>query len=85
MFVLFSSTCLAGSLKRGDEITGMVSYVFDGDTISLNDNRIRLQGIDCPELMQHCKKSTGEVYPCGEASTNYLKDLILLIQKHQYQ
>lgn len=74
--MMIPSTSFA-RMKKGDEITGVVSYVFDGDTISLNDNRIRLQGIDCPESKQYCKDSAGAFYKCGENSTQYMKDLVL--------
>ncbi len=35
--------------KRGEEIQG-IAYVVDGDTIRINGQRIRLFGIDAPEL-----------------------------------
>lgn len=38
--------------------------VNDGDTITLNGERIRLLGIDAPEYMQSCRKD-GADYPCG--------------------
>lgn len=51
-------------------------YIFDGDSISIKNERIRFQGIDCPEVKQLCKDSKGEFYKCGEASTKFLTDLI---------
>lgn len=38
--------------------------VVDGDTIEIKDQKIRLWGIDAPELAQRCTED-GEVYPCG--------------------
>jgi endonuclease YncB( thermonuclease family) len=45
------------------QTTGAV-VVNDGDTITLNGERIRLLGIDAPEYMQTCSKD-GADYPCG--------------------
>lgn len=45
------------------QTTGSV-VVNDGDTVTLNGERIRLLGIDAPEYMQSCRKD-GADYPCG--------------------
>jgi endonuclease YncB( thermonuclease family) len=55
------------------------AYAIDGDTIRLNDMRIRLKGIDAPELEQTCVKA-GQPYFCGEEARNAL---IAIILKHQ--
>jgi len=39
-------------------------YVLDADTIELQHQRIRIQGIDAPELDQICTRS-GATYSCG--------------------
>ncbi|WP_417669337.1 thermonuclease family protein [Roseibium sp.] len=49
--------------------------VIDGDTIELGGEKIRLDGIDAPELGQTCLTSTGKPWPCGKASRDYLKRL----------
>ena len=47
--------------------------VIDGDTIILGKLRIRLQGIDAPELTQECRdKKSMKVYKCGETAKEYL-------------
>jgi endonuclease YncB( thermonuclease family) len=38
--------------------------VIDGDTISLAGQRIRLEGLDAPELAQACTRD-GVTWPCG--------------------
>ena len=50
--------------------------VIDGDTIHINNNKIRLHGIDAPELNQNCiyKEKNWE---CGKDSKKYLKIKIL--------
>lgn len=51
--------------------------VIDGDTIILNNLRIRLQGIDAPELKQQCQNiKTMKFYNCGIAAKEYLIELI---------
>lgn len=49
--------------------------VIDGDTIEVNDERIRLYGIDAPEQGQPCRKNN-ESYNCGKASKEHLTFLI---------
>lgn len=51
--------------------------VIDGDTIMLGELRIRLQGIDSPELSQECRnKRSMQFYKCGEVAKEYLIKLI---------
>ncbi|MEL0585480.1 MAG: thermonuclease family protein [Candidatus Thiodiazotropha sp. (ex. Lucinoma kazani)] len=43
------------------------AIVTDGDTLKIKNHRIRLHGIDAPELRQLCyKKVTHESVKCGE-------------------
>lgn len=48
--------------------------VLDGDTLRFAEpkERVRLLGIDAPELGQLCANSTGEKYDCGENTTRAL-------------
>lgn len=50
-------------------------YPVDGDSLEQNDERIRLDGIDAPELYQHCYSALGEEYACGEQALQYLQNL----------
>ncbi len=53
--------------------------VIDGDTIVLGEFRIRLQGIDAPELAQECRdKQSMQLYKCGEVAKEYLIKLTTL-------
>ena len=49
LFFIFTSNILA------EEIIGIPKIV-DGDTIHINEYKIRLEGIDAPEMKQKCKK-----------------------------
>ena len=52
--------------------------VIDGDSLEINDNKIRLFGIDAPEKKQNCKKpyliisflNFQKKYKCGLLATN---------------
>ncbi|URK87606.1 thermonuclease family protein [Rhizobium sp. RCAM05350] len=49
--------------------------VVDGDTLVLDGKRIRLVGIDAPELRQVCQRG-GRDWPCGTEAKGYLSTLI---------
>jgi endonuclease YncB( thermonuclease family) len=51
------------------------AHVTDGDTIRLNDVRIRLKGVDAPEMEQTCSRS-GRSYACGEVAKRALIELV---------
>lgn len=53
-----------------------LARVVDGDTIVVNKARIRLFGIDAPELKQSCRKAGGEEYACGYESKKHLESLL---------
>ena len=44
----------------------------DGDTLQLGETRLRLHGIDAPELRQTCEDSAGEVWACGRRAASEL-------------
>lgn len=56
-------------------ITGKVRVV-DGDTIHLGDTRIRLEGIDAPEMSQTCGSGMFGTWPCGTAAKAALERMI---------
>ena len=43
-------------------------HVTDGDTIRLGETRLRLEGIDAPEMSQQCTRADGSGWQCGEAA-----------------
>lgn len=54
-----------------DEKSGQARVV-DGDSLEIGGERIRLKGIDAPELHQKCEKD-GREWGCGRAATTALK------------
>ncbi len=50
--------------------------IIDGDTIAIGDARIRLEGIDAPELGQTCQRPELDVWDCGAAAARELSELI---------
>ncbi len=50
--------------------------VVDGDSLRLNGEKIRLTGIDAPELGQSCQLANGKTYNCRHKARAYLVKLI---------
>lgn len=53
-----------------------VARVVDGDTIAIDDTRIRLEGIDAPEAGQTCKRKWIGWWGCGTAATTALVRMV---------
>ena len=77
LFLILTSNTIA------EEIIGIPKIV-DGDTVHINKYKIRLEGIDAPEIRQKCKKEKLKIssiigftfykdYNCGEVSREKLK------------
>ena len=54
-FFIFSTNIMA------EEIVG-IPRVIDGDTVHIDNQKIRLEGIDAPEKEQRCKKPKNFYY-----------------------
>ena len=55
--------------------------VIDGDTITIDNTKIRFSGIDAPEsyyygMTQYCERPNGKIWACGKKATAALKKLI---------
>jgi endonuclease YncB( thermonuclease family) len=48
----------------------------DGDSLRMRGDRIRLLGIDAPELDQVCWDAEGAEWPCGRAAHRQLADML---------
>jgi endonuclease YncB( thermonuclease family) len=65
----------AGASTAGAAITGRAS-VIDGDTIEIHGRRIRLHGVDTPEMGQVCRDGRGAAYACGRTASSALASRI---------
>ena len=74
-FALPSQHLSARTTPGTEPLTGAV-HVIDGDTIALNDMRVRLEGIDAPETGQTCKRKWFGSWACGAAATDALQSLV---------
>ena len=88
LFVIFNFLFLNSVLSK--ELNGFPKII-DGDTIYINSSKIRLEGIDAPEIKQKCKKYYLNInyiislnfereYFCGVKAKNVLKKKIGNIQ-----
>ena len=48
----------------------------DGDSLRVGGDRIRLIGLDAPELDQTCWRETGAESPCGREARNLMAELL---------
>ena len=58
-----------------EEIYGKVRII-DGDTIEINNEKIRFSGIDAFEKKQKCNRKDGTEYACGEIAISILSMII---------
>ena len=61
----------AASPTLAAELSGQVSRVYDGDTLTLAGQKVRIWGIDAPELKQQCGSAA-----CGRAARDALQELV---------
>ena len=71
-------TALSASYALSGRVS--ITQVSDGDSLRSGDLRIRLFGIDAPELKQQCTDQNGILWSCGVAA---LKQLNALISKNK--
>ena len=86
VFLIIILTCLLNKTLNASEISG-IPKVIDGDTVHINNKKIRLEGIDAPEIRQQCKKpflqisaligfSFNKNYSCGIVAKTELANKI---------
>jgi endonuclease YncB( thermonuclease family) len=66
MFVALGALALHFDNRASHQIAGSVRVV-DGDTLVIGSQRIRLAGMDAPELGQQCLRN-GVSYDCGQSA-----------------
>jgi endonuclease YncB( thermonuclease family) len=57
-------------------IEGQKLFVADGDSFAIGPRKLRLDGIDAPEIRQVCKDSAGRDWPCGRTARAALEKLL---------
>lgn len=62
-------------LMRDERIAGG-AVAIDGDTLVMDGRRIRLRGLDAPELAQTCERA-GVTYRCGEEARAAARALVV--------
>lgn len=73
MFIaIFMGEC---ALARAEEITGPAK-VLAGDLVEINGRRIRLYGVDAPDMDQTCLSKKREEYKCGDHARRHLAVMI---------
>ena len=84
IFILVLSLTNINVQSQEVKLISGIAKVVDGDTIKIENKKIRLFGIDAPEKKQKCRKpwltisflTLNKDYPCGEISTLKLKNKI---------
>ena len=69
------SICLIFFFLTYNDVKSYEIKIIDGDTIHLNNEKIRFTGIDTPELKQTCNKNNEIIY-CGIEARQLLIDKI---------
>ncbi|HEB79209.1 MAG TPA: thermonuclease family protein [Rhodospirillales bacterium] len=65
----------SSSSVHAEEIVGKAK-VIAGDLIEIDGRRVRLYGIDAPDLDQICLSKKGEEYKCGDHAKRHLAVMI---------
>jgi endonuclease YncB( thermonuclease family) len=67
---------VAAALDRPPSPVSGRGRASDGDSFRLGDDRIRLLGLDAPELAQACTNADGRNWPCGRVARDRMADLL---------
>lgn len=67
---------VAAALGPGPPPLAGAGRASDGDSFRLGEDRVRLLGLDAPELAQTCTDEAGRQWPCGRAARDRLATLL---------
>ncbi|RUM26812.1 thermonuclease family protein [Rhizobium vallis] len=75
--VLALAALIAAKLNDTDKIEHAGAFhAADGDSLTSGAERLRLEGIDAPELHQSCERE-GKAWACGRVAREALQDMVL--------
>jgi endonuclease YncB( thermonuclease family) len=74
-FLMFAAVLLVTSPATAQERISGIGRAADGDTLTVGADRVRLFGIDAPELHQTCDRS-GQAWQCGQEAAERLAGLV---------
>ena len=80
LYIFGFCVVLTVSAEAGKRQDFVVTKVGDGDSLQAGAERLRLFGIDAPELKQACTDENRVKYACGQAAKDAL-ELLLISQK----
>jgi endonuclease YncB( thermonuclease family) len=66
---------VAAALDPPPPVSGL-GRASDGDSFRLGEDRIRLLGLDAPELSQDCAYADGRAWPCGRVAHDRMAQLL---------
>lgn len=75
VFVAMLTASVAWIDRNNSTHISAVARVVDGDSLEMDGQKIRLVGIDAPELNQICQVNQAD-YSCGQKARNHLRSLI---------
>jgi endonuclease YncB( thermonuclease family) len=74
-YTIFASALLFASPATGQMLVSGEGKAADGDTLMVGVDRVRLFGIDAPELHQTCERG-GQKWSCGEEAKTRLAGMV---------
>lgn len=76
VFAILYMLLLVLALPAGAQTLRGPARVVDGDTLEVAGEKVRLHGIDAPELAQTCARANGAAWHCGWTAALRLEEVI---------
>ena len=76
IIVLAGAAYVAARLDPRPPPVSGTARASDGDSFRMGEDRVRLLGIDAPELAQLCDTASGGQWPCGKAGRERMNQLL---------
>ena len=74
-FLILCLLLWASPANAGRFLTVIITDVTDGDSLRAGKLRLRLFGIDAPEIQQKCQDATSKTYACGVRAKIRMQEL----------